>query len=53
LAWPFLELTDALSTIMTNGMTLELELHNPVVTCLIASMTSAMIWAAAIFIPEY
>ena len=53
LAWPFLELTDALSTIMTNGMILELELHNPVVTCLIASITSAMIWAAAIFIPEY
>ena len=53
LAWPFLELTDALSTVMTNGMTFELELHNPIITCLIASITSAMIWAAAIFIPEY
>jgi len=52
LAWPFLELTDALSTIMANGMSFELEFQNPLITCLIASLSSAMIWIAAIYIPE-
>jgi len=52
LVWPFLELTDALSMIMDNGMTLSLGLHDPITTCLIASLTSALIWLVAVLIPD-
>jgi len=52
LIWPFLELTDALATIMNEGMTFGLEIGDPITTCLIASTTSALIWLVAIFIPD-
>ena len=52
LVWPFLELTDALSTIMTDGMSFGLGMGDPLVTCLIASLTSALVWAVAVFLPE-
>ena len=53
LVWPFLELTDALSTIIDEGMQFSLEIHNPIVTCLIASLISALVWLGAVLIPEY
>lgn len=52
LVWPFLELSDALSVIMTDGMSFGLGMGDPLVTCLIASLTSALVWAVAVFLPE-
>ena len=53
LVWPFLELTDALSSIMENGMTWSLSVHDPVVSCVVASLISASVWLAAVMIPDY
>ncbi len=53
LVWPFLELTDALSSIMDNGMSWSLSVHDPVVSCIIASLISALVWLAAVMIPDY
>jgi len=52
LVWPFLELSDALAVIMTDGMSFGLGMGDPLVTCLIASLTSALVWAVAVFLPE-
>ncbi|MEC9264283.1 MAG: hypothetical protein VYD23_04190, partial [Candidatus Thermoplasmatota archaeon] len=52
LVWPFLELSDALDVIMTDGMSFGLSMGDPLVTCLIASLTSALVWAVAVFLPE-
>tara|TARA_B100000586_G_scaffold130418_1_gene94300 strand:- start:400 stop:804 length:405 start_codon:yes stop_codon:yes gene_type:complete len=52
LVWPFLELTDALATIMNEGMTFGLGMGDPITACLIASITSALIWLVAVFIPD-
>lgn len=53
LVWPFLELMDALSAIMTSGMSFDLEIGSPLSSCIIASLTAAMVWAVAVFLPEY
>ena len=53
LVWPFLELTDALSTIIDQGMTFGLAINDPIPTCLIASLISALVWLAAVLIPDY
>ncbi len=53
LVWPFLELTDALSSIMDNGMSWSLSIHDPVVSCIVASLISALVWLAAVMIPDY
>ena len=53
LVWPFLELTDALSTIIDHGMEFTFALNDPIPACLIASMISALVWLAAILIPDY
>ncbi len=53
LVWPFLELTDALSSIIDQGMTFGLAINDPIPTCLIASLISALVWLAAILIPDY
>ena len=53
LVWPFIELMDALSVIMTSGMSLELEIGSPLSSCIIASLSAAMVWAVAVFLPEY
>ena len=52
LVWPFLELTDALATIMNEGMSFGLGMGDPITTCLIASVTSALVWLVAVFIPD-
>jgi len=53
LVWPFLELTDALSSIIDEGMTWGLSIHEPLVTCIVASLISALLWLAAVMIPDY
>ncbi len=53
LVWPFIELMDALSVLMTSGMSLDLEIGSPLSSCIIASLTAAMVWAVAVFLPEY
>ena len=53
LVWPFLELTDALSSIIDNGMTFGLTINDPLPTCLIASLISALVWLTAVIIPDY
>ena len=53
LVWPFLELIDALSSIMDNGMSWSLSVHDPVVSCIVASLISALVWLAAVMIPDY
>ncbi len=53
LVWPFLELTDALSSILDQGMTWGLSIHDPLVTCIVASLISALVWLAAVLIPDY
>jgi hypothetical protein len=53
MVWPFLELTDALSSIIDNGMTWDLSIHNPLVTCIVASLLSALVWLSAVLIPDY
>ena len=53
LVWPFLELMDALSTVMASGMSLELEIGSPLSSCIIASLSAAMVWAVAVFLPEF
>jgi len=52
LVWPFLELTDALATIMNEGMSFGLGMGDPITTCLIASVTSTLVWIVAVFIPD-
>ena len=53
LVWPFLELTDALSSILDNGMSWSLSIHDPIVGCIVASLISALVWLAAVMIPDY
>ena len=53
MVWPFLELTDALSSIIDNGMTWGTSIHEPLVTCIVASVISALVWLSAILIPDY
>ncbi|MCH1591406.1 MAG: hypothetical protein L7R66_00260, partial [Candidatus Thalassarchaeaceae archaeon] len=53
LVWPFLELIDALSMIIDGGMTWGLSIHEPLVTCIAASLISALVWLAAVMIPDY
>ena len=52
LVWPFLELTDALSTIIDDGMSWGLSIHDPLVTCIVASLISALVWLSAVLIPD-
>ncbi|MFQ3344520.1 MAG: ATP-binding cassette domain-containing protein [Candidatus Poseidoniales archaeon] len=52
LVWPFLELSDALSTIMTSGMSFSLELGSPLMGCIIASLSSSLIWLVVVFLPD-
>ena len=53
MVWPFLELTDALSSIIDNGMSWGLSIHEPLVTCIVASIISALVWLSAVMIPDY
>ena len=53
LVWPFLELTAALSTIIDHGMSFGLAINDPIPTCLIASLISALVWLSAVLIPDY
>ena len=52
LVWPFLQLTDALSLMMTDGMSFSLNLGDPLMSCIIASVISAVVWAVAVFLPD-
>jgi len=52
LVWPFLELTDALGSIIEDGMSFGLGWGDPITTCILASLTSALVWLAAIMIPD-
>ncbi len=52
LVWPFLQLTDALSLMMTNGMSFGLSFGDPLISCVIASLISAAVWAVAVFLPD-
>ena len=52
LVWPFLELSEALSYIMTDGMSFSLELGSPLISCLFASLISSLVWLVAVFLPD-
>ena len=52
LVWPFLQLTDALSVIMTDGMSFGLGMGEPLMSCIIASLISILVWAVAIYLPD-
>ncbi len=52
LVWPFLQLTDALSVIMTDGMSFGLGIGDPLVSCIMASLISILVWAVAIYLPD-
>jgi len=52
LVWPFLQLSDALSVIMTDGMSFGLGMGDPLVSCIIASLISILVWAVAIYLPD-
>ena len=52
LVWPFLQLTDALSVIMTDGMSFGLGIGDPLMSCIIASLISILVWAVAIYLPD-
>ncbi len=52
LIWPFLQLTDALSLMMSDGMSFGLSIGDPLISCLIASLISAAVWAVAVFLPD-
>ena len=52
LVWPFLQLTDALSLMMTDGMSFGLGMGDPLTSCIIASVISASVWAVAVFLPD-
>lgn len=52
LVWPFLELSEALSAIMTDGMSFSLEIGSPLVSCLFASLISSLVWLVAVFLPD-
>lgn len=52
LAWPFLELTEALSVIMTDGMSISLQIGSPLISCLFASLVSSLVWLVAVFLPD-
>tara|TARA_B100001750_G_scaffold191877_1_gene162421 strand:+ start:636 stop:2069 length:1434 start_codon:yes stop_codon:yes gene_type:complete len=52
LVWPFLQLTDALSLMMSDGMSFGLGMGDPLTSCIIASVISASVWAVAVFLPD-
>ena len=52
LIWPFLQMTSALTSIMSNGMSFELALGQPFVDIAIAWLTVVLLWAMAVIIPE-
>ena len=52
LVWPFLQLTDALSLMMSDGMSFGLSIGDPLISCIIASVISASVWAVAVFLPD-
>ena len=52
LIWPFLQMTSALTSIMSNGMSFELALGEPFADIAIAWMTVVLLWAMAVIIPE-
>ena len=52
LVWPFLELSEALTSIMTDGMSFSLELGSPLISCLFASLISSLVWLVAVFLPD-
>jgi lipoprotein signal peptidase len=52
LVWPFIELTDALTIILNDGMTFGLGMEEPFTMILLASLTSVLIWLVAVFLPD-
>ena len=52
LIWPFLQLTSALTSIMSDGMNFQLALGEPIADIVIAWLTVVLLWAMAVIIPE-
>ena len=52
LIWPFLQMTSALTSIMSNGMSFKLALGEPFADIAIAWLTVVFLWAMAVIIPE-
>jgi len=52
LIWPFLQMTSALTSIMSNGISFELALGEPFADIAIAWLTVVLLWAMAVIIPE-
>ena len=52
LIWPFLQMTSALTSIMSNGMSFELALGEPIADIAIAWLTVVLLWTMAVIIPE-
>ena len=49
---PSVMMTDALSVIMTDGMSFGLGMGEPLMSCVIASLISILVWAVAIYLPD-
>ena len=52
LIWPFLQLTSALTSIMSDGMNFQLALGEPIADIVIAWLTVVLLWVMAVIIPE-
>ena len=52
LIWPFLQLTSALTSIMSDGMNFQLVLGEPIADIVIAWLTVVLLWVMAVIIPE-
>ena len=52
LIWPFLQLTSALTSIMSDGMNFQLALGEPIADIVIAWLTVVLLWTMGVIIPE-
>ncbi len=53
LIWPFLELSETLSILMTSGMSYSLSIQSPIIGCIIANISSILIWIVVVYLPDY
>ena len=52
LIWPFLQLTDSLEMIITNGISLGFSLDEPIFMILLAGMISILVWFVSTYLPD-
>ena len=52
LIWPFLQLTDSLEMIITDGISLGFSLDEPIFMILLAGMISILVWFVSTYLPD-